>query len=316
MAIDMTTVKAISYNNKDVVKIEDSQGHILWQSSTPTPTDEPIFVSAPGIQQKLENNTFSRQTWTGLTNFNGNRIWSDGTDIYCQSSTFTSALYTLNLTTNDWTSFTSNVNIDGNQVWSDYDGNVYFSNGRSSSQYIWNKTTKTWSAITWTLGSGTTDIQGNRVIKAKNKIFYIYDRALCEIDTQNRTVTYCAKLSTGIDAGFNMWTDGTTYYYDGGYDNMSYIIDLDNYTSVQNTWYINGTTTKLNFQGCRVIKYNNKIIAQINNNFYELDVLTKTGSPYTFARDGVNIASNVMDRAWNAKGRWSGGVQLIAVATK
>ena len=31
MAIDMTTVKAISYNNKDVVKIEDSNANVLWQ---------------------------------------------------------------------------------------------------------------------------------------------------------------------------------------------------------------------------------------------------------------------------------------------
>ena len=34
MAIDMTTVKAISYNNKDVIKIEDSLGRTLWQASS------------------------------------------------------------------------------------------------------------------------------------------------------------------------------------------------------------------------------------------------------------------------------------------
>ena len=31
MAIDMTTVKEITHNNKDVIKIEDSNGNILWQ---------------------------------------------------------------------------------------------------------------------------------------------------------------------------------------------------------------------------------------------------------------------------------------------
>ena len=31
MAIDMTTVKQIMHNNKEVVKIEDGLGKVLWQ---------------------------------------------------------------------------------------------------------------------------------------------------------------------------------------------------------------------------------------------------------------------------------------------
>lgn len=34
MSIDMTTVKEITHNNKDVVKIEDSNGNILWQKQS------------------------------------------------------------------------------------------------------------------------------------------------------------------------------------------------------------------------------------------------------------------------------------------
>ena len=34
MAIDMTTVKQIMHNNKEVVKIEDSLGKVLWQKET------------------------------------------------------------------------------------------------------------------------------------------------------------------------------------------------------------------------------------------------------------------------------------------
>ena len=34
MAIDMTTVKQIMHNNKEVVKIEDGLGKILWQKKT------------------------------------------------------------------------------------------------------------------------------------------------------------------------------------------------------------------------------------------------------------------------------------------
>ena len=34
MAIDMTTVKQIMHNNKEVVKIEDGLGKVLWQKET------------------------------------------------------------------------------------------------------------------------------------------------------------------------------------------------------------------------------------------------------------------------------------------
>ena len=38
MAIDMTTVKQIMHNNKEVVKIEDGLGNILWQKASPVTT--------------------------------------------------------------------------------------------------------------------------------------------------------------------------------------------------------------------------------------------------------------------------------------
>ena len=34
MAIDMTTVKQIMHNNKEVVKIEDGLGKVLWHKET------------------------------------------------------------------------------------------------------------------------------------------------------------------------------------------------------------------------------------------------------------------------------------------
>ena len=38
MAIDMTTVKQIMHGNKEVAKIEDSLGNVLWQKPSPTVT--------------------------------------------------------------------------------------------------------------------------------------------------------------------------------------------------------------------------------------------------------------------------------------
>ena len=36
MSIDMTTVKQIMHNNKEVAKIEDLNGNVMWQKATPT----------------------------------------------------------------------------------------------------------------------------------------------------------------------------------------------------------------------------------------------------------------------------------------
>ena len=32
MAVDMSNVKQIMHNNKEVIKIEDSLGHVLWEN--------------------------------------------------------------------------------------------------------------------------------------------------------------------------------------------------------------------------------------------------------------------------------------------
>ena len=47
MAIDMTTVKQIMHNNKEVAKIEDSLGNILWQKQGPAPTQVTITLTNP-----------------------------------------------------------------------------------------------------------------------------------------------------------------------------------------------------------------------------------------------------------------------------
>ena len=47
MAIDMTTVKQIMHNNKEVVKIEDGLGKVLWQKKA-EPTWHTIYDNSRG----------------------------------------------------------------------------------------------------------------------------------------------------------------------------------------------------------------------------------------------------------------------------
>lgn len=46
MSIDMTTVKQIMHNNKEVVKIEDSNGNVMWQKNTGTLVTKTYNASA------------------------------------------------------------------------------------------------------------------------------------------------------------------------------------------------------------------------------------------------------------------------------
>lgn len=49
MAIDMTTVKQIMHNNKEVVKIEDGLGKVLWQKEA-KPEWHTIYDNSTGTQ--------------------------------------------------------------------------------------------------------------------------------------------------------------------------------------------------------------------------------------------------------------------------
>lgn len=51
MSIDMTTVKEITHNNKEVVKIEDSNGNILWQKASANTID--FIVTGAGNSDYL-----------------------------------------------------------------------------------------------------------------------------------------------------------------------------------------------------------------------------------------------------------------------
>lgn len=55
MAIDMTTVKKIMHNNKEVAKIEDGLGNVLWQKAA-EPEWHTIYDNSSGYDMRLWSN--------------------------------------------------------------------------------------------------------------------------------------------------------------------------------------------------------------------------------------------------------------------
>ena len=72
MAIDMTTVKQIIHNNKEVAKIEDSLGNILWQKQSPA---SQVTISFAYKYDLIATNINTTSTyWNYIFNNNTNYV--------------------------------------------------------------------------------------------------------------------------------------------------------------------------------------------------------------------------------------------------
>ena len=62
MAVDMSNVKQIMHNNKEVIKIEDSLGHIIWQKVPEQPFRRLDYISFDGTNycESTEHNAYNR----------------------------------------------------------------------------------------------------------------------------------------------------------------------------------------------------------------------------------------------------------------
>lgn len=62
MAVDMSNVKQIMHNNKEVIKIEDSLGHIIWQKEPEQPFRRLEYIAFDGTNycESTEHNAYNR----------------------------------------------------------------------------------------------------------------------------------------------------------------------------------------------------------------------------------------------------------------
>lgn len=301
MAIDMTTVKAISYNNKDVVKIEDGQGNILWQAGTPpTPVDFLYVASSSSANYQFEiiNDTVSRKTWIGVQPA-APQMWYDGTEIRYNPSNYT---WTLDTSTNTWTRASSGISLNGGDMWSD-GTNIYAGNANGA-QYIYDKVNKTWSPYTWgTPVDGITSPAGWKIWSDGTNYLCspANDSKTYKLDTNTNAWEY---YFTGNWDAREFWSpDGgnTIYYSNNGtkrYDKVNHV--LTNVTGGGGLY------------GANIFKYNNKIYAIKNDKYlYELTIDTTTDTITQVKSDMyiANINVGVNWCFWDLNGKRSLSMQ-------
>ncbi len=175
------------------------------------------------------NKVFVNKTWTGLTNFHGSNVWTDGTNIYYSSS---SNQYVLDKTTSAWSTktWTGLTSFDGSNIWTD-GNNIYCSTG--SNQYVLNKSTSTWSTKTW---NGLTDFDGSNIWTDGTDIYY--SSTSNQYVLNKATSTWSIKTWTGL-TDFNassIWTDGIDIYHSAG--NQQYVLDKATSTWTTKSWGI------------------------------------------------------------------------------
>ena len=205
------------------------------------------------------------KTWTGLTNFSGDNIWSDGDNIYYSSGSNQYVLdkSTLTWSTKEWTGLTY---FDGAYIWSDGD-NIYCSD--FSNQYVLDKSTSTWTTKTWI---GLTSFTGDCIWSDGDNIYYSMGSNQRILDKS--TSTWTTKEWTGLTNfdGSSTWSDGDNIYCSiGSSQNNQYVLDKSTSTWSTKTW--SGLT---NFEGNYIWSDGDNIYYSLGVNQYVLDKSTST----------------------------------------
>ena len=249
-SIDSISTVSPAANGKVVVngRLVDQTALTITSNGTyDTTTNNQVTINVYGAKTKqLFGSTksikcytgFTTKTWNGMTSFTGDKIWTDGTNIYYSSS---SNQYILNKSTSTWSTKTWNglTSFYGRYIWTD-GTDIYYSNG--TTQYVLDKSTSTWSIKSW---SGLTSFYGERIWTDGTNIYYSYSSNQYVLDKS--TSTWSKKSWSGMTSfsGQLVWTDGTDIYYSNGSTHRK----LNKSTS---TWSSKSWSGLTNFSGTRI----------------------------------------------------------------
>ena len=204
--------------------------------------------ACPRVRYGSTERTWVTKSWSGLTNFSGEDVWSDGINIYYSSGT---TQYVLNKSNSTWSAktWTGLTNFSGHNIWTDgfslyyssgttqyklnknstwvaktwsgltnfngedvwelYDGSFIFYYSNGTTQYQLNRETGVWSVKTW---SGLTNFYGNNIVGSPQQYFYYNGTQGAYLSNNTWTA---ATLSVSM-YGKNMWTDGKYIYASEG----------------------------------------------------------------------------------------------------
>lgn len=259
MAIDMTTVTAITHNNKDVVKIEDNNGNVLWEKPAPAVRQTLYYIKANQAnyyEVDLENKTYQSLTATGTSNYatshgSGSSVIGFGP--------YANYLYVLDSGTAYSLQFSDTVRYflklvswfpsgtSGNNSYSLDDGYCYISNGINnptetyridSSGNVTNMST-IWS----------NQMAGNNVIKYRGKFYgskykVTADNQIYEYSNGDWVLSTMSRPPVEFFI-YNLWAWNGRLFLDSGSDHYEYNPTTNTWS--QHTWVGSG-----NFNAARV----------------------------------------------------------------
>lgn len=292
MSINMADVKQIMYGNKEVTKIEDGLGNILWQKQVGPTVDPYIYYIQNTYNYRLDmvNKTATQMTANGNLDKNGNKVFGFNGKwwIWVGSTKKTIAL-----------------DPDNNTITFTGITNAWPTNSNYDSNLISHVSTATWHLKTnynyWITGEGTGEEQtgtpwsrGNCIMKCDivdgNNTYKYLGTPLEEStssgtyltaydpDTGNRTTTDIPTYTGVRTRCWAMWHIGNRLLYDYAGDHKEF-----NFTT--RTWE-NHTWNNLpsQFHSSRIFVWNNRIFmvggTSTSTTIYELNPNTDTWSTY------------------------------------
>ena len=231
---------------------------------------------------------FVDKDWSGMTDFNGQDIWTDGTNIYYSRD---STQKVLNIATSTWSdnTWSGQILFRGSNIWTD-GNNIYYSYG--AAQKVLDVATSTWNDKTWngvTNSNGMIDFNGSYVWTDGNNIYYSAGSRQKVLNVA--TSTWSDKTWNGLNDFYSsyIWTDGNNIYHSIG--SIQKVLNVATSTWSDKTW--SGVT---NLDGSYIwtdgtnIYYSNGTIQKV------LNVATSTWSNKTWS--GLTEFSMIFRYIW------------------
>lgn len=186
-----------------------------------------VFYSDGTLQLQLINGKWQSKKWNGLTDFDGQDIWTDGVNLWYAHN---DKQFYYSIQDSKWfeQSWSRKHFFYGRYIWTDGE-NIYYSS--AADQYQLDKLTSTWSPKTWT---GLKSFNGNYVWTDGDHIYYSNGTSQYQLVNGNWVKKDWGALSDV--SGLNIWAAGVDIYYSKGDQQYQLNAARTAWTWIRDSW--------------------------------------------------------------------------------
>lgn len=207
-----------------------------WGTSSPAPANgkhvwayhNEVFYSYGTLQLQLINGKWQQKEWKGnLTNFDGQDIWTDGTNLWYAHN---NQQFYWSIQDSKWVeqSWSGQHFFYGRYIWTDGD-HIYYSS--TTDQYQLDKSTSTWNKKTWT---GLTSFDGDNIWTDGDHIYYSNGTSQYQLVNGNWVKKDWGALFDV--SGLNIWAAGVDIYYSKGAQQYQLNAARTAWTWIRDSW--------------------------------------------------------------------------------